>query len=219
MKESLIQQEYYCNPEATMDGAIYGKETAQLLDDEKRQAATWDPTRPVYCSWNIDLPVHATYVLSQPGGIILEAHTERFTTLAEALAKSEQHRFPIQTHVLHNSQREYIKNFQDLDRSPVCLGQSNIVLEQSATSALLQTCHVDKEKCAVLLDSLGGYVRRETFNAQVADMHWSENPVDSWHQYMVNALETWAAWESTGVVSKRKPINYSKMDRIARTVR
>lgn len=219
MKEALIQQEYYCNPEATMDGAIYGKETAQLLDDETRHRAQWNSTRPVYCSWNIDLPIHATYVLSQPGGIILEAHTERFTTLAEALAKAEQHRFPIQTHLLHDRQREYVKHFQDLDRSPQILSNTNIILEQTATSALLHTCQVARDKCDVLLDSLGGYVRRESFNAQVADMHWGDNPVDSWHQYMVNALETWAAWEYSGAGEWRSKPDYTQMDRLARTVR
>lgn len=221
MKESLVQQEYYCNPEATMDGAIYGKETAQLLDDETRHVAQWNPSRPVYCIWNIDLPVHASYILAQPGTppLVLEANTERFTTLAEALAKAEQHRFPIQTHILHNSQREYVRHFQDLDRSPEVLGNTNVVLEQTATSSFLQQCIISREKCDILLDSLGGYVRRESFNAQVADMYFSDNPVDSWHQYLVNALETWAAWDYSGVGEWQSNPDYSKTDRLARTVR
>ena len=221
MKESLIQQEYYCNPEATADGAIYGNETAYLLEDESRHCAQWNPSKPVYCVWNLDLPVHASYVLVQPGTPtqILEAHTENFTTLAQGLAKAEQHRFPIQTHIVHDSQREYVRHFQDLDRAPQVLSNTNVILEQTATSALLNTCTIAREKCDVLLDSLGGYVRRESFNAQVADMHFGDNPVDSWHQYLVNALETWAAWEYSGAGEWSKTPNYSQMDRLARTVK
>lgn len=221
MKETLIQQEYYCNPEATADGAIYGKETARLRKSENRHTAEWTPGRPVYCVWNIDLPVHASYVLVQPGNppLVLEANTETFTTLAEALAKAEQHRYPIQTHILHDCQRDYLKHFQDLDRSPQILANTNLILEQSATSSFLERCHITKEKCNLLLDSLGGYVRREAFNAQVADMHFADSPISSWHQYLVNALETWAAWDYSGAGGWSKTPDYTHTDRLAKTVK
>ena len=222
MKETLIQQEYYCNPEATADGAIYGKETVRLRDDESRHTAQWNPNKPVYCIWNIDLPVHASYILAQPGSppLVLEARSEEFTTLAEALARAEQHRFPILAHIVHDSQRDYIRTFQDLDRSPQVLSNTNIILEQTATSSFLERCHIAHEKCDVLLDSLGGYVRRERFDKQVATMEWSDSPVDSWHERLVAALETWAAWEyHQGDGGWQSKPNYSRMDRIAKTLR
>ncbi len=219
MKETLIQQEYYCNPEATADGAIYGKETARLREDEARHKALWNPSKPVYCVWNLDLPVHASWVLVQPGERpqVLQAVTEEFTTLAEAVAKAEQHRFPINRHIVHDRQREYVKHFHDLNRSPQVLSNTNIVLEQTATSSLLERCSVAPD-CMVLLDSLGGYVRRERFDAQTADMMWADTPIDSWHERLVGALETFAAWEyhqgDGGWVSRP---NYTVMDRLAKT--
>ncbi len=221
MKETLIQQEYYCNPEATADGAIYGRETAQLRGDESRHVAQWNPNKPVYCVWNLDLPVHASYILAQPGEppLILEAKTDEFTSLTSVLSKAEQHRFPIMAHIIHDSQRDYITQFHDLDRSPQVLSNTNIVLEQSSTSSLLERCLVAREKCDVLLDSLGGYVRREHFDAQVADMHWADNPVDSWHGRLVGALETWAGWDyHNGAGGWRSRPNYSDMDRVAKTL-
>lgn len=222
MKETLIQQEYYCNPEATADGAIYGRETVALREDESRHVAQWDSMKPVYCVWNLDLPIHASYMLVQPGTVpkILDAKIEEFTTLGEALAKSEQQRFPIMGHIIHGTQREHVRTFNDLDRFPQVLSNTNIILEQTATSSFLRRCNIAKEKCDVLLDSLGGYVRRERFDAQVADMMFTERPVDSWHERLVAALETWAAWEyHQGDGSGGKPLNYSQMDRIAKTLR
>lgn len=220
MKETLIQQEYYCNPEATADGAIYGKETARLREDTNRHQALWNPQKPVYCVWTLDLPVHASYVLIQPGDrpAILEAHIEDFTTLAEAMAKAEAHRFPINTHLLHGEQRDYIRAFQDLDRSPQILVNSNSILEQTATSSLLERCNIDAARCALLLDSLGGYVRRERFNAQAAEMDFAEVPLDTWHARLVNALETFAAWDYNGGGNWISRPNYRDMDRIAKTL-
>ena len=108
MKESLIQQEYYCNPEATSDGAIYGSEVARLRGDKERHSAVWTPGRPVYCVWSLDVPIQASYVLVQPGlrASILKAHTMQFTTLGDALAHSERHRYPILKHIISGKQRD-----------------------------------------------------------------------------------------------------------------
>ena len=220
MSEAMIQQEYYCNPEAQADGAIYGRESERLRKDESRHQAQWNPSRPVYCVWNIDLPIHASYVLVQPGNppTILESEVVDFTSLAEALAKAEQHRFPILGHILPDHQREYGAVFNDLDRAPQVLSNANPVLAQTATSSLLERCHIARDKCNLLLDSLGGYVRRERFDQQVATMEWGLDPVDSWHGRLVGALETWAAWDyhaGTGWLSRP---DYRDADRIAKTL-
>ncbi len=218
MKESLIQQEYYCNPEATADGAIYGIETEALVKEESRHVALWTPDKPVYCVWNLDLPVHASYVLVQDNKV-LEASSERFTTLAHAVAKAEQRSYPVQQHILHGANREYVRNFIELDRSPAVLANTDPVLEQSQASRFLAGCSINKEACGDLLDSLGGYVRRESFDGQTAEHKWSPNAVDSWHFYLVGALETWAVWQYYLDTGSGKTPDYSLMDRIARTVK
>lgn len=221
MSEALIQQEYYCNPEAVAEGAIYGRQVEQLRRDTSRHAALWNPNKPVFCVWNTDLPVHASYILIQPGTtpVILSAETLQFTTLNEVLTKAEQQRFPIQTHLLPGSQRDLVPAFNDLCRMPQVLARENPLQTNTSTSNLIEKCMISKPHCEELLDALSGYVRRERFDSQVADMQYTDYPVDSWHSHLVKALETWASWEYySGSGEWQSKPDYRTQDRIAKTL-
>jgi hypothetical protein len=78
---------------------------------------------------------------------------------------------------------------------------------------------INGDKCELLLDALGGYVRRERFNAQAADLVFSDQPAESWHCQLAEALETWAVWDyySQGNTWGKDP-DYSVQDKIARTI-
>jgi len=224
MKEGLIQQEYYCNPEAVADGAIYGRQVEQVRKDSFRHHAAWNPNKPVYCVWNIDLPIHASYVVVQEGSgnqapVILDADSVEFCTLAEALSKSEQRRYPILQHILPGRLADYAAQFMDLDRHPQVLHNENPVMAVSSTAALLDRCFIDYENAEILLDAIGGYVRRERFDSQVADVQFSDFVVQSWHGQLTNALETWALWEYNSADGKwQSQLDYTTQDRIAKTL-
>ncbi len=221
MKEALIQQEYFCNPAAVAEGAIYGREVEQLRKDTFRQQAAYNPNKGVYAVWNIDLPIHASCIIVQPGLVpqILDAWTLDMTDLPHALAKSEQYPFPILGHILPADQADLVRTFNDLDRHPQVLHNQTAIAATTNTSTFIQRCHIDLTRCELLLDAIGGYVRRERFDAQVADMQYSDRPVQSWHAQLVNALETWATWEyNGGAKGWGKGPDYSQMDRIAKTL-
>lgn len=221
MKDSLIQQEYFCDPQAVIDGAIYGRQIGDLQANPNRHRAVWTPDKPTHCVWNIDLPLHASYVVTQPGDVprILDAGTCDFTTLPEAIAKAEQQSFPITNHILMGEQREIIPHFNDLRRHPEILSNKNKILENVSTSTLLQKCDVDYEKCELLIDAVSGYVRQESFSSQLADIRYSQFPAASWHTQLSYALETAAAWEyHSGNDKWSKAPNYDAHDRIARTI-
>lgn len=221
MKESLVQQEYFCNPEAIADGAIYGRQVEQLRKDIHRQGAAWNPNKPVYCVWNIDLPVFANCVVVQPGEppLILDAQMNEFRTLAEALTRSEQRGYPIMQHMLSGTQRDLVQQFNDLDRHPLVINNENPVLATTATTNLLNRCHIDFDKAEILLDAISGYVRRERFDSQVADLQFSDYAVISWHAQLTMALETWSCWEYNAADGQwqSKP-DYSTQDRVAKTL-
>ena len=221
MKESLIQQEYFCNPDAVAEGAIYGKQVEELNKDAPRQNAMWNPNKPVYAVWNFDLPIFAACVYVQPGTtpIILDAKIWENVTLAEAVANCYRQPFPVQKHLIHNRHQELVQTLADLDIYPDVVHNGGHYIKTTATANFLNSCVIRGDKCVDLLDALGGYVRREHFNSQAADLVFSEDPVVSWHMRLAEAVETWAVWDyhALGNTWSKDP-DYSTLDRIARTI-
>lgn len=219
MSEGMIQQEYYCNPEAISDGAIYGKETERLRGDVTRHDGFWNPSKPVYCVWNLDLPIFASCVYVQPGDrhTILATQTWEQLSLGEAIRNAEQQPWPITGHILGPDHRSFLAQFQDHSRHPQLLASDNHLEATTRTSDLLNTCLIDYKRCEPLLDSLSGYVRRERFDAQTATQQFAELPAISWHGRLVAALEIWAQWAyNSRQDGWSKNPDYSVQDRIAR---
>lgn len=221
MKESLIQQEYFCNPEAVVDGAIYGTQVEQLRQDTTRHFALYDSARPVYCIWNLDLPVHASYILVQPGPqpIVLHCDMVERTDLASAVAKAEQKPYPIMQHFLLEDQRDLYSDFTDLERNALILTNNAPYATSNRAGNFLNQCTISYQNCELLLDSLGGYVRRERFDPQTADIQYSDAAIQSWHARLVNAMEFWAAREyhSAGDTWGKRP-DYEKQDKVSRII-
>ena len=218
MPESLVQQEYFCNPDAVADGAIYGKQIERLNDDKNRQHAMWQPGKPVYAVWNFGLPTFAACLHIQDGNV-LDATVMDFCSLGEAVAACYRRPYPIQKHLIHSDQRELMGPLGDFDIYPDVLNHHNHLVTTTATSSFLETCKISGDRCALFMDALGGYVVRERFDSQAADLAFSDQAVQSWHCQLANALETWAAWEyySGGDTWSKTP-DYTTQDRIAKTI-
>jgi len=220
MSESLIQQEYYCDPEATSDGAIYGKQIDSLRNDPVRLLADWNPTNSVYCVWNFDLPVFASYIIIQPGDrpIILDAGQKEFTTLGEVIAHVSNARWPIQKHFIMAHQREMAAPMYDLNTRPDVLPARNELTATTNMASFLERARLDGERCDVLLDALSGYVRRERFDPQAAVLEFGPDPVMSWHWRLAYPLECYASIAYDDNQSWGPRPNYAAQDRAIKTV-
>lgn len=221
MSEAVLQQEYFCNPEAIAEGSIYGKQVEPLRKDESRHHASWDPARPVYAVWNFDLPIFSSCVYIQPADKpkILDARTWDFLTLGESIAECYRQPFPVQKHIINGQQQDMVAPLADLDIYPDVLHHHAPFVTTTATANFLNSCHINKSKCELILDALGGYVRRERFDSQTSDIVFSENPAYSWHNQLSEALETYCTWAYyAGDSSFSKTPDYSIQDRIARTI-
>lgn len=220
--EAIIEQEYYCNPQAVQDGAIYGKQVEALRKDTHRHTAIWNPQYPVYAVWNFDLPVFAScvYVQRQKDRVaVLDAQTWTFTTLGEAVAACYRQPFPIQKHLVSGRQQDIVGLMMDLRVYPEVQQIQSDFVTSTATANLLNTCCLDYECCEELLDSLGGYVRRERFDAHTADVVYSDKPAPSYHAQLSQALETWAVYDHlAGKSDWSSEPDYSVQDMIARTL-
>lgn len=220
MSEALVQQEYFCNPEAIAEGSTYGKQVEHLRRDVDRHRAAWNPGKPVYAIWHLDVPIFASCIMAQAGDppVILDAQTWHFVTLGEAVANAHRHRWPVQKHIIDGAQAELVQAFADLDIRPEVLRNRNEMSAVILTQNLLQRMHLDPGRGELLMDALSGYVRRERFDAQAADLVYSEDHVTSWHRQLTYALETWAQWAYFSAGEWGPKPDYSNLDRIARTV-
>jgi hypothetical protein len=176
----------------------------------------------VYAVWNFDLPIFASRIYIQPGAtpVILGAKTTTFCTLGEAIAEAYRQPYPIQKHLINSEQQDLVGLLADLDIYPDVCHHNGDYAVTSATATFLNTCVIaGDKKCELLLDALGGYVRRERFDSQAADLSFSGVPVESWHVQLSRALETYATWDyySQGDTWSKDP-DYTTQDRIARTI-
>lgn len=221
MSEAMLQQEYFCNPEAVAEGSIYGRQVEALRKDKSRHDGKWNPNKPVYAVWNFDLPIYASCLYIQPGTtpVVLDAKTWDFVTLGEAVAECYKQPFPVQRHLIHGAQQELTAPLADLDVYPDVMQHHGAYVATTATASFLNSCVINGDKCELLLDALGGYVRRERFDSQTSDLVFSDNPAVSWHGQLAEALETWSSWDyySQGGTWSTTP-DYSTQDKIARTI-
>jgi hypothetical protein len=107
----------------------------------------------------------------------------------------------------------------DLDVFPDVMHSTGDFIKTSASASMLNNCLIKGEKCDTFMDALGGYVRKEHFSSQAADLVFSPDAVFSWHTRLAEALETWATWDyyAQGNTWSKTP-DYSIQDKIARTI-
>ncbi len=217
MSEALVQQEYYCNPQAQSDGAIYGAAVDAIRQDDQRQRAYWMPDRPVYCVWNFDLPVFAACSFIQPGTEvdrprILCSTIYEWCSLPEAMSKAKDKPYPIQAHIIHDSQRHMVDPFFKLGMSPEVVVSRNEQAVTDLTNDWLMQALVDGKDAELMLDALAGYVRRQRFDKQAADLQFADDPVMSWHWRLAHTVETFAIADYTTADEWSSPPDYSDLD-------
>lgn len=220
MSDSMIKQEYFCNPAATSDGAIYGSQIDHLRNDPARMLADWNPAKSVYCVWNFDLPLFAAYLIIQPGDrpIILDAGQLEFTTLGESIAHVNKARWPIQKHFIMAHQRAMAAPMYELNTRPDVLPARNELTATTSTASFLERVRIDGERCDTLLDALSGYVRRERFDPQAATVDFGPDPVLSWHWRLAYPLECFASLDYDDSHQWGPKPDYSAQDRAIKTV-
>ncbi len=87
MREAMIQQEYYCSPEASHIGAYYSSEMADLNNSTRRGAFGYDPSLPLFAAFDRSTASVLACVLVQPSGNmhnIVASKTWENVTVGEA---------------------------------------------------------------------------------------------------------------------------------------
>jgi hypothetical protein len=214
MSEAMIQQEYYCNPLASAEGAIYGAPLSKLLGQQNVKAE-YDPKQPVVAAWSLKyLPVNVSVVFSQ-GKNVIGSRSWMFETFATALAETQRD-FPwmVGSHVSMDKP-EALQNMFDAGlypRTVICLDDPSQI-----TSAAIISANIDTEvrkfepegNNLLLVEALNGYAARET-NLN----NWSMSGVSEFH-YLTRAFETFAVWNHYNPTTAQwsRGTDYTQQDR------
>lgn len=198
VSEAMIQQEYFCNPLAASDGAIYGAAMEKAIHNRSGDVP-YDPAKPVQAAWSLKhYPVNISVIFAQ-GENIIGSSSYMFEDFATVLSEvSHSVPWTIANHILLSDSVSdaNIDIFRNSGIFPRIITESRKQTIIANTASFIGRAHFDtlaryyeKEGNNVLLiDSLNGYSAKETsFNA------WSLTGVTE-HEYLAHALETYAQW-------------------------
>lgn len=222
MSEPMIRQEYYCDPMAVMEGAIYGAPMAFLETAKQIRLVAYDPLRPVWCIWSFaHYPVTISYVVVQPldngGCTILASNNLYYQDTTEAFSSfAKSNKYPIARHALYSGDDK--DNIPDIfDQASIYGFYPDIVPEDEEVSRIAKTslwlrASVIDSNQTTLLDSLRSYKHdsdpsgEETFSP------------DESMEYLVTCAEAAAIYQSSTPFARNrwsKGRNYRASDRMA----
>jgi len=165
--ESLYRQEYLCDFDAPVVGAIY----ADLLADLEKERVTdvpWNPSWPVYTAFDIGRRDAAACWWFQvgPGAVYWIDYHEEIGTDAPYWAKllSEkpynyaENYFPWDARLsTFQAPRSVIQQFHDLGVKAKIVGDNDAADRIAASRVVLRRSYFDRKKCALGLENLRAY--------------------------------------------------------------
>ncbi len=201
MSEALLQQEYYCNPMASVPGAIYGRSMEMLLSSSRLGNFGYDAGAPVYASWSLDSSHYAVIFWQTDGNTsrVIGSKSFPFEPLPNAIQQA-QHGFPwkyIARHIVPNNvKREMIDQFERYGMTEVA---PQVESKIEVTRDLLNLAWIDnaprkftdeQDNNETLVDALQGF----RFLPTKAGSSFTANPANTWEKHFATAVEVFAAW-------------------------
>ncbi len=165
--QSLFRQEYLCDFDAPVIGAIYS-DLLSAMETERVVDVPWNPSSQVYTAFDIGRRDAAACWFFQigPGAVYFIDYHEEIGTdvpywaklLKEKPYTYADHYFPWDARLeTFASPRSVVKQFADLDVKVRIVGQNDHADRIAAGRILLRRAYFDRKKCAPGLDNLRGY--------------------------------------------------------------
>jgi hypothetical protein len=170
--EAVIQQEYFNNCDAPLEGAFYEKQMQRMLTDGRICNVPWDSKLPVYTAWDIgvnDLTVIIFYQLYRKEIRIIDLYHNNDEGLPHyvKIIKEKPYSYDVHHFPWDVDTREFQSGKSTLDIlkglgikvkvTPQKPGNASILDGIEQVRSLLERCWIDKEKCIMLLEALRSY--------------------------------------------------------------
>lgn len=218
MSESMIRQEYYCDPVAVIEGAVYGAPVIYLEKIGAICNLAYDPMRPVWCIWSFkDYPTNISHILLQPdrngGAHIIFAENNYFQDATEVFSNFiSSNKYPIAKHVLYGADdsQDLIEQATSFGFSPDFVYPEPEVSLIAKTSLWLRQSRID-DRQNILLDSLRSF---KTNSSLVED----DFDADESLEFLINCCEAAAVYQDGTEWSRQqwqRGRSYADSDRMA----
>jgi len=200
--EEIIQQEYWCSPDAQLVGSYYGDEMARMENEGRICDLPYDPALLVHTAWDIglgDATAIPYFQITKEGWInIIDYSEEEGWGLNKWVQHLEKKDVAYGTHLGPHDlkQREWgggaktrLQSAADLGLKFTLVPKLKIVEGVSALRSIMPRIRMDKRKCERLIDALKQYSKQVDTKAMDPDgrkmykdapLHdWTSNGADS----------------------------------------
>jgi phage terminase large subunit len=225
MSEELIQQEFYCSFEASLEGAYYAKQLRQAETDGRIGGVPHDSAVLVETWWDLGIGDATTIWFAQRVGQeihLIDYYENSGESLAHYVgilqAKARDRGFNYGDHVLpHDAAARELgtgKSREEVLRSlgvkPVILPAQRVEDGIEATRGMLGKCWFDKTNTARGLEGLRAYRKEEDHKAgDGVRTYYKDRPVHDWASHPADAFRQGAMHKPISG-SFNAPIDWSK---------
>ena len=195
MGDNKFKQEFECDWIANIEGAIYGKQIAEM--ENKRQIARvpYDPSLPVFTAWDLGVSDHTAIIFWQQLGRsinVIDYIEERGQGLPFFVQLVKEKDYVYQDHYApHDIEVTDFGNGKTRREVAYQLGirfkvVPKLPLEDGihATSMLLPRCWIDVDHCKKLIDALRHYHRKYIDKNRM----FRSKPVHDWSSHACDAM-------------------------------
>jgi phage terminase large subunit len=196
---ALFEQEYMCSFEAPTFGAYFAAELRRMEDDDRITSIPIERSVPVFTSWDLGYSDSTAIWFIQCVGKerrlvdYHEASGMGFDYYAKVLKEKGyvygEHYFPhdIAAQAI-GMEKSRIETLRGLGITASVVPKGNVEDGINATRRLLDTCWIDRKRCARGLDCLRQYRREWDEKGKV----WKPKPLHDWASHGADALRTFA---------------------------
>ena len=224
MSEAMIQQEYYCSPMASFEGAYWGDAMRKLVTDGRLTNVAHVADVPVSAAFDLGMDDHMAAIFIQEVGNevrIIGSRSWRFTPIPEVCADMAKLPFPVRhVHLPHdamvtgmNSGKTRERVFRDFGyttevvASPPGSKQPGI---EAARNLLAQTW-IDEAANELLFEAFMGYRTEESNEPGVFRL----TPAHTWESHYADSFQVYAKSRRERL-GQQGPLNYDARDQEAK---
>lgn len=208
ISEEIIQQEYYCNPSAGLEGSYYGSILAQIEKKGQITGVPYDPMLKVDTAWDLGMRDNTCIVFFQRFGFetrVIDYYENSGRPLAHYKKVLDERDYDYGTHYApHDIQvRELTSGRTRLDTAREMGLRFTVTpkheLEDGIENArnVLPMCWFDSKKTERLVEALGAYTKESEPEKRWRDDKsplYRDTPLHNWASHPADAFRYMSWW-------------------------